>query len=196
MIRAAAIMVALAALVSACVTGGPPPTAPSVGSPAAVSPTAGPSVTNLPTGLVAPTAAGATTSRPTAVGSMGQVSVGPARTMSPGSPPPATAPPNPRATPPGGAITLADNGGTFTLAVGDEFVLQLGTEFDWTVNDVDQSVISRVRNITVIKGAQGVYRAVGAGRTTLTATGDPPCRKLTPACAAPSILFRVNLIVR
>jgi hypothetical protein len=48
----------------------------------------------------------------------------------------------------------------------------------------------------VIVGAQGVYEAKAPGKTTLTATGDPACRRATPACAAPSRLFTLTLEVR
>ena len=33
----------------------------------------------------------------------------------------------------------------------------------------------------------------GGGTVTLTATGDPPCRKSTPACMQPSRLFTVTI---
>ena len=100
------------------------------------------------------------------------------------------------APPPGRTVTLADDGATITLAMGDRLLLRLGTEYDWTVSSADPSIIDRVRNVTVIVGAQGVYEAGAAGRTTLTAIGDPPCRKSTPACGQPSRLFRIEVVVR
>ena len=100
------------------------------------------------------------------------------------------------ALPPGRTVTLADDGATFTLAMGDRLLLRLGTEYDWTVSPADPSIIDRVRNVSVIVGAQGVYEAGAAGRTTLTAIGDPPCRKSTPACGQPSRLFRIEVVVR
>ena len=60
----------------------------------------------------------------------------------------------------------------------------------------DQSIVSRVVNVLVIRGAQGIYRANAAGTTTLSATGDPPCRMATPPCGAASLLFHVTLIVQ
>jgi hypothetical protein len=40
------------------------------------------------------------------------------------------------------------------------------------------------------------YRTIFPGRAILTAVGDPPCRKAQPACAAPSRLFRLEVIVQ
>lgn len=93
-------------------------------------------------------------------------------------------------------ITLDDKGRTFSFAVGDEFLLQLGDSYTWDISISDESVISRVKNITVIKGAQGVYTALKPGTATLTATGDPLCRQSKPACGMPSILFEVTLEVK
>jgi hypothetical protein len=93
-------------------------------------------------------------------------------------------------------VTLDDQGKTIQLAVGQSFLLKLGETFDWTVNISDQTVISRVRNIMVVRGAQGVYDALKAGTVMLTATGDPPCRQSHPPCAAPSLLFEVTIVVK
>jgi hypothetical protein len=93
-------------------------------------------------------------------------------------------------------ITLANDGETITLHVDEQFLLKLGEECDWTVTVADQSIVSRVVNITVVRGAQGVYEAHKAGSTTLTATGDPVCRQLQPPCAMPSRLFQINMVVQ
>jgi hypothetical protein len=93
-------------------------------------------------------------------------------------------------------ITLADNGETFTLHSGDSFLLNLGMdEFDWTVDIDNQNVLSRVEGVMVIRGAQGVYEANRLGQAMLIATGNPLCRKSVPACAMPSIMFRITVIV-
>jgi hypothetical protein len=98
---------------------------------------------------------------------------------------------------PTNGISLTDNGKTFSLHPGDSFLLNLGMEsFDWTVTIDDQNVLSRVKNIMVVRGAQGVYQAAQAGQTLLRAEGDPLCRKSTPACMAPSIMFMVTIIVQ
>jgi len=82
------------------------------------------------------------------------------------------------------------------LAVGERILVALGQGFDWTIVIADPSIVDRVRNVTVIAGAQGLYEAKAAGRTTLTATGDPPCRKTNPPCGAPSRLVTIDLVVQ
>ena len=91
---------------------------------------------------------------------------------------------------------MADAGSALDLAVGERFLVNLGQGFDWTVVIADPSIVDRVRNVTVIAGAQGLYEAKAAGRTTMSATGDPPCRKANPPCGAPSRLVTVELVVR
>ncbi len=94
-------------------------------------------------------------------------------------------------------ITLQDNGETITLHSGETFLLDLGTNmYDWTVDIDTQSVLSRVINIMVIRGAQGIYKAHNPGTAILTATGDPLCRKTIPICAMPSLLFKLTAIVQ
>ena len=82
------------------------------------------------------------------------------------------------------------------LKIGQRFLLNLGSEYDWTVEVADQSIVSRVVNVTVIRGAQGLYEAKRPGQTTLTAVGDPPCRKAQPPCGAPSRMFQVQILVQ
>lgn len=92
-------------------------------------------------------------------------------------------------------VTLADQGKTITLHVGDSFLLDLGDTYDWNIQIADQSIISRVPNIMVIKGAQGIYDAHAVGTTTLSATGNPFCYSSKPPCLMPSILFEINIVV-
>ena len=101
----------------------------------------------------------------------------------------------PQAEPAKPPITLADNGRTIDLAVGDRVLLQLGDAYIWAVQIADPAVLSRVVNVTVVKGAQGLYEAKQSGTTTLTAAGDPACRQVQPPCAQPSRLFRVQVRV-
>ncbi|MGN6698449.1 MAG: hypothetical protein ACTHMJ_08325 [Thermomicrobiales bacterium] len=101
----------------------------------------------------------------------------------------------PQAEPAKPPITLADNGRTIDLAVGDRVLLQLGDAYIWAVQIADPAVLSRVVNVTVVKGAQGLYEAKQPGTTTLTAAGDPACRQVQPPCAQPSRLFRVQVRV-
>lgn len=84
------------------------------------------------------------------------------------------------------SVTLADAGKTIRLKAGERFLLNLGEGFDWSPEVADQSVISRVPNIAVIRGAQGIYEAHKTGTTTLNVTGDPTCRKSKPPCGMAS----------
>ena len=92
-------------------------------------------------------------------------------------------------------VTLEDNNKTINLKVGDRFLLNLGEFYDWNINVDDQTITSRVINITVIRGAQGMYVAKNIGQTELSGVGDPQCRKSVPACGAPSILFKLKIVV-
>ena len=94
-----------------------------------------------------------------------------------------------------GEVTLADNGKTIHMAVGQSFLLKLGLNYDWNISVSDQNVISRLKNIAVIVGAQGMYNALANGTTILSAEGDPQCRNTTPPCASPSIMFSATIIV-
>jgi hypothetical protein len=93
-------------------------------------------------------------------------------------------------------VTLENDGGMITLKPVERFLLKLGEEYNWTVTVADQSIVSRVVGITVVRGAQGVYEAHTAGSTTLTATGDPVCRQSQPPCAMPSRLFEIKVEVQ
>lgn len=93
-------------------------------------------------------------------------------------------------------ITLADNGKTIGMKVGDTVLLKLGYEYDWNITIADETIISRVKNIMVINGAQGVYQALKAGTTVMSISGDPACRASTPPCMMPSMLFQVTIVVK
>jgi len=99
-------------------------------------------------------------------------------------------------TPSGREITLDDNGRMVELKIGECFLLKLGEDYDWTLEVDDMAVISRVKNIAVVRGAQGVYEALKAGTAVLSAAGEPVCRKSNPPCGRPSIAFKVTLVVR
>jgi len=95
----------------------------------------------------------------------------------------------------GKIITLDDNDKTSMLQVNETFLLKLGESYDWNITIDDQTIVSRVVNVLVVKGAQGIYRAHKPGSAMLTAAGDPICRKTTPPCQAPSVLFKLNIVV-
>jgi predicted secreted protein len=93
-------------------------------------------------------------------------------------------------------ITLADDGHTITMRVGDSFLLSLTQDYDWTVTVSDPTILSRAVNILVVRGAQGVYEAHQSGTIELTANGDPLCRNGKPACDMPSRLFHVAIMIK
>jgi len=92
-------------------------------------------------------------------------------------------------------ITQENNDQTIELNVGDTFLLKLGEEHMWNVEIDNDDVVSRVKNIAVIRGAQGIYEAKMPGSVTLSASGDLPCREEVPPCAAPTILFKIQINV-
>ena len=92
-------------------------------------------------------------------------------------------------------ITQENNDQTIELNIGDLFLLKLGEDYIWNVEIDNDDVVSRTKNIAVIKGAQGIYEAKMSGSATLSAVGDLPCREEVPPCAAPSILFKIQINV-
>lgn len=92
-------------------------------------------------------------------------------------------------------ITLDNNGQKISLHPDETFLLRLGELYQWNIVIDDQAVISRIPNIMVIRGAQGIYKAHQAGKATLTADGDPLCRQTKPACGMPSIRFTLQIEV-
>ena len=150
-------------------------------------------------GTPVPTIAATASSEPTALPPSPSAttvpSPSPAPTLPSPTPPVVTA--TPAAIPRNGplTVTLADAGKTVQLKVGGGFLLALGEGFDWNVTIADQSIVSRQINIAVIRGAQGVYNAHKAGKTTLTAVGDPLCRATNPPCELPSRVVTVTIVV-
>lgn len=92
-------------------------------------------------------------------------------------------------------ITLADNNRTIDMRAGDTFLLKLGENMDWVITIDNPAIISREVNVLVIRGAQGIYRALKPGKAVLKATGDLPCRKASPPCLAPTLLFTLYVNV-
>lgn len=91
-------------------------------------------------------------------------------------------------------VTMADSGKTIAMRVGETFLLALGDQQQWDVKVDDQTVVARVPNIMVVRGAQGVYRALKPGTTTLEATGTAICAQGQP-CPMYAIAFHVTLQV-
>jgi hypothetical protein len=98
---------------------------------------------------------------------------------------------------PADGVTLSENGITYSMQVGESFLLNLGADvYDWTVDVDRQDVLQRKLGVTVIRGAQGIYMAGAPGTAVLTANGDPLCLQSKPPCKIPSISFRITLIVK
>src|SRR5579884_3410248 len=78
-------------------------------------------------------------------------------------------------------LTQSDNGSTITVAIGDTVTLRLGTDLDWS-NSVMLSNpgVLRLQPFALVRGVQGVWRAVAAGQTTISATGKPICAQGSP----------------
>jgi hypothetical protein len=93
-------------------------------------------------------------------------------------------------------ITFADLARPINLKIGDRFLLFLekgGYEFNPVV--LDTTVLQKVDDVEIIPGSQGVFEAKRAGSTRLQATGELPCHKTTPACAAPTLFFEFSIVV-
>jgi hypothetical protein len=84
-------------------------------------------------------------------------------------------------------VTMADNGKTFNIKVGDRLRLNLDPFYDWSVS---------VDNPTVIAGLTGLYHGLAAGTASLSAVGNPKCYSSTPPCLAPSIMFKITAVVQ
>lgn len=139
----------------------------------------------------------ATSATPSTIEPAGTAVASPATTISPDSTPPATPTTRPENSTPSAVlpdVTLADSGSTVRMRVGQSFLLNLGSD-GWSVTVADQTIISRILNIAVVRGAQGVYLAHAADQTTLDATGPSPCPNTVPACGAPVRVFRVTIVV-
>ncbi len=143
--------------------------------------------TTSPAGLETPSASGGA--------GTGSATVSATTSATSGATGAATSAATPAATGQGLIVTLADDGKTINLKVGQTFLLDLGEGFNWTSTVANQNIISRVVGITVIRGAQGVYKADAPGTTTLTANGEPACRQAKPACGQPNRLFSVTITV-
>jgi hypothetical protein len=94
-------------------------------------------------------------------------------------------------------VTPAWNGKTVWMKPGQSFLLALGgPPPTWEAKVTRPGVLSRQVNITVVKGAQGVYRAHAVGRAVVTAVDHWPCQDATPPCLLPNRLFKLVVVVR
>lgn len=87
-------------------------------------------------------------------------------------------------------VTMNDQLGTIQSSVGNRIALKLGNGYVWTM--------ATSTNASVLKpsaGNKNRFDAVSVGQANVTVTGDPQCRLSAPACATPSIQFRVTVNV-
>lgn len=93
-------------------------------------------------------------------------------------------------------ITAEDNQKTVRLRVGEKFLLTLlGGPYECNVTGPDETVVKKVTDASQIAGAQGVFEAVQAGETKISAFCTIPC-KTPPNCAlAPPLAFKVDITV-
>jgi hypothetical protein len=97
----------------------------------------------------------------------------------------------------GFVLTLEEADKTLNLKVGDKFQVLLKKDgYEWTLDVPDPTIISRLADDSLLPGAQGLFQATKAGTTQLSANGDLPCRKSTPPCMAPTLGFRVTLVIQ
>ena len=50
-------------------------------------------------------------------------------------------------------ITLDSSGQPLQLRIGQRFLVKLGNDYNWSVSVDNESIVSRVINITVVNGA-------------------------------------------
>lgn len=93
-------------------------------------------------------------------------------------------------------VTLADQGRTILMQVGERFMLNLEGGDAWVVEIADPAVLARATVAPVPQGAQGLFEALAVGKTALTATNEPACRKAKPPCMLPTRAFQVEVVVR
>ncbi len=91
-------------------------------------------------------------------------------------------------------IDMDDNNRVIDARVGDRVLLDLSDSYHWTVSNSNTAAVDLAR--ASFSGYEGLYLAKAAGSSTLTLTGDPTCRLLSPACSTPSLLLRVEIRVR
>ncbi len=95
----------------------------------------------------------------------------------------------------GQVVTLDDAGKPINLRVGDRFLLFLQNgEYEFSPTVLDETILRKVTDVE-IPGSQGVFEALRSGNTKLTAIGELPCHKTTPACLAPSLGVVFTILV-
>jgi hypothetical protein len=90
-------------------------------------------------------------------------------------------------------VTIADDGATLHLAVGQRFLLELGSGVDWRVKVGDEQIVQPVTGLPLPSGYQGAYDARTPGSTVLSAVGLPHCT--SGFCALFRLGFSITITV-
>ncbi len=170
---------ALVALIGLAVAGCGGAVSSAAGSPATAIPTAAAGTSEgQPVADGSATGGSSTTAAPSAASVSRQFAATPSASVpaspAPAGQPAAAGPDSPDAL----IVTPDDNGKTISLAVGQTFLLKLGDGI-WSPTVDDQSVVSRIPNIAVVRGAQGIYRAHHPGTARMTASDGTTSFHLT-----------------
>ena len=95
----------------------------------------------------------------------------------------------------GQVVTLDDAGKSINLRVGDRFLLFLQNgDYEFSPTVLDETILRKVTDVE-IPGSQGVFEALRSGNTKLSAIGELPCHKTTPACLAPALSVEFTVLV-
>ena len=99
-------------------------------------------------------------------------------------------------------VTDADNGRLLSVPLGTRIEVELASGgeqpvYIWSsVRSADTAVITPSGETTHSNGgAQASFTASARGTTTISATADPSCLHAVPACALPSRLWSVGIVV-
>src|SRR5262245_22621941 len=96
----------------------------------------------------------------------------------------------------GRVVTLDDANKTISLHVGERILLVLITMngYDFVPSVLDETILRRVADVE-IAGSKGVYEALKAGSTKLTAIGELACHRTEPSCLAPTLFVEFQVVV-
>ena len=92
-------------------------------------------------------------------------------------------------------ITMADNGGTLAVHVGDRVQIALGDQYEWKLDPPDGVVLTHpVQNYMLVRGTQAIWLASAPGTSAIRATGTAVCPSAVP-CPQYAILFSATVNV-
>lgn len=94
-------------------------------------------------------------------------------------------------------LSLADDGRTITMGIGDEAFLTLGGGFDWSDPQLAGTTVSISEQVSDEATSSRTWEVVAhtRGRTDMTVAGSPTCRSTTPPCLAPDRAFTLSFEV-